>query len=186
MKKVLLGSIFGAAAVGAVAAFTFGLNSGLNPGESVTPFHPTHVGGPLANTTNCFPCTFQNRPQVQVWVNGDDTKNVHAIAKTLNAAMGENKEFKALVVFVTDKAGAEKVATHLKEAAKMPEMDKIGIAYIDKSNEAISNYKINLDSQVKNTVFVYKNWKVEQKFVNLQGDEKGLKTLNGAIDSIVK
>ena len=71
MKKVLLGSLVGATAV---AAFAFGANSGISVGENVTPFHPNHISGPLANSTNCFPCTFQNRPQVQVWVNGDDLK----------------------------------------------------------------------------------------------------------------
>ncbi len=183
MKKVLLGSLVGATAV---AAFAFGANSGISVGENVTPFHPNHISGPLANSTNCFPCTFQNRPQVQVWVNGDDLKNVQAIAKTLNDAMGKNKEFKALVVFVTSPDSAGKLATHLKEASKMPGMDKIGIATIDKGNEAVSNYKINLGGDVKNTVFVYKNWKVAEKFINLKGDDKGLGQLNGAIASIVK
>ena len=60
------------------------------------------------------------------------------------------------------------------------------MAYIDKSNEAIGNYKINTGSEVKNTVFVYKNWKVEKKFINLKGDEKGLAELNSAISSITK
>lgn len=183
MKKLILGSMAGAATV---AAFAFSNNSGLNPGENVTPFHPNHVSGPLANSTDCFPCTFQNRPQVQVWINGDDHKNIHAIAKTLNTAMGKNSEFKALMVFVTDKANSEALAGKLKEASKMEGMDKIGIAYIDKGSDAVGAYKINLGGEVKNTVFVYKNWKVEKKFVNLKGDEKGLEALNGAIGSVVK
>jgi len=181
MKKAFLGTLVGAAAV---AAFAYGANSGINVGENVTPFHPTHVSGPLANTTNCFPCTFQNRPQVQVWVNGDEHKNVQAIAKTLNDAMGKNKEFKALIVFVAKDTAT--MTSHLKEAVKAPGMDKIGVAVIDPNNEAVSNYKINLDGGVKNTVFVYKNWKVAQKFVNLKGDSKGIGELNGAIASIVK
>ena len=183
MKKVLLGSLVGATAV---AAFAFGANSGIGVGENVSPFHPKHISGPLANSTNCFPCTFQNRPQVQVWVNGDDLKNVQAIAKTLNGAMEKNSEFKALVVFVTSKENSEKVAGAVKEASQMPGLGKIGMALIDKNDDSISNYKINLGGDVKNTVFVYKNWKVAQKFVNLKGDDKGLGELNGAIASIVK
>lgn len=70
--------------------------SGLKAGDNVTPFHPKHVAGPLAGTDKCFPCTFQNRPQVQVWVNGDDGANVVALAKTLSTEMTEHKakEFK--------------------------------------------------------------------------------------------
>ena len=184
MKKLIFGTLVGVAAVAAFAVANN--NSGLNPGENVTPFHPTHVAGPLANTTNCFPCTFQNRPQVQVWINGDEHENIHAIAKTLNDAMGANKEFKALLVFVTDKANGEKLGAKLREAAKTPGMDKIGVAYIDKNDEAVGAYKINLSSDVKNTVFVYKNWKVEKKYVNLKADDKGLEDLNSSITSIVK
>ncbi len=183
MKKVLIGTLIGAASV---AVFAASMNSGLNPGESVTPFHPNHVSGPLANSTNCFPCTFQNRPQVQVWVNGDDLKNIAPIAKTLNTAMGANKNFKGLVVFITDEKSGPAVAEKLKEVSKQPGLGQVGMAYIDKSNEAIGNYKINTGSEVKNTVFVYKNWKVEKKFINLKGDEKGLAELNSAISSITK
>lgn len=172
-------------AVVAAAAFALGATSGLDKGENVTPFHPKHIAGPLANSTNCFPCTFQNRPQVQVWVNGDDHKNVAAIAKTVNAAMEKNKEFKGLVVFVTSKENASQMETHLKEAAKMPELSKIGMAIIDKNDKAVQAYKINLSSDIKNTVFVYKNWTVEQKFVNLKGDEKGLSALGKAISSVL-
>ena len=64
----------------AAIAFSGTLNSGLGKGENVTPFHPKHIVGPLAGSSNCFPCTFQNRPQVQAWINGDDAKNVAKIA----------------------------------------------------------------------------------------------------------
>lgn len=181
MKKLVLA----AAGLGIAVFALAGVNSGLAKGENVTPFHPNHVAGPLAKTTNCFPCTFQNRPQVQVWVNGDDMSNVLNIARTLNAHMVKNDEFKALVVVVTNGENSKSIASQLEAASKEKGLDKVGMAYIDKSNEAVANYKINLAKDVKNTVFVYKNWQVQDKFVNLQGDETGLKALNGAIKSIL-
>lgn len=181
MKKLLI-----ATSVAAVAAASFafyGLNSGLAVGERVTPYHPSHVSGPLAGTANCFPCTFQNRPQVQVWVNGDDHKNILAIAKTLEGAMKSNKEFKALITFVTsDVAGTKaKVA----EAVKMSGMKTVGMAVIDKNDGAVKAYKINTDAGVKNTVFVYKDWTVTAKSVNVSGD-KGVAWLSGEIAKIAK
>lgn len=179
MKKALYATLIGGAAV---AAMAFTVDSGLKPGENVTPFHPKHLSGPLAKTDKCFPCTFQNRPQVQVWVNGDEMGNVHSIAKTLNKAMDGNKDFKALVVFVTD-GNNDALASKIEKAAATPGLGAVGMAVLDKSNEAIKAYKINLEA--KNTVFVYKNWKVEQKFVDLKGDEKGLAKLNEAIKSVL-
>jgi hypothetical protein len=179
MKKLMLA----VAGLGIAVFALAGANSGLNKGENVTPFHPNHVSGPLAKSTDCFPCTFQNRPQVQVWVNGDDMKNVLSIAKTLNAQMVENSEFKALVVVISD--DAKGTATQLEEASKMKGLDKVGMAYVSKKDKSVGAYKINLADDVKNTVFVYKNWKVAEKFVNLKGDEAGLKSLNASIKTVL-
>ena len=184
-KSLILGSV----ATLVVTAFAAGkLSSGLQTGERVTPFHPQHISGPLANTENCFPCTFQNRPQVQAWINGDSHTNIMAIAKTLNSAMGKYKgsEFKALVVFLTDAQSKPGIEAQLKAASKMPGMGEVGMAVLDKSSESVADYKINTSSDVKNTVFVYKNWQVQQKFVNIKADANGISELNHAIASIAK
>ena len=167
-----------------VAAFAAPLSSGLKPGENVTPFHPRHLAGPLAGSTNCFPCTFQNRPQVQVWVNGDSAQNVAAFAKTLSRAMDAHKsqEFKALVVFLTTPKTEASVRAMVTAAAKKPELKGVGMALLDTNNEAVSAYKINLSA--KNTVFAYKNWQVAQSFTNLNGDASGLQKLDGAISGL--
>jgi len=171
----------------ATLALTFvGPNSGLKPGESVSPFHPTHVAGPLAGSTDCFPCTFQNRPQVQVWVNGDDSANISKIVSTLNMAVEKNKakEFKAMVVILAPagkKAGVVAKVKSMMPNAKFP----TAIAILEMNDEAVSNYKVNTSAEIKNTVFVYKNWKVADTMVNLKADAAGIKSLNGAIAKIV-
>ena len=184
MKTRISFTLAGTALV--AAAFAYGANSGLNKGEKVTPFHPNHFAGPLKNSTNCFPCTFQARPQVQVWVNGDNAGNVVAIAKSLSASMKkyDSKEFKALVVFVADKKDVESVRSTVLAATKG--IDNVGMAVIAKNDESISNYKINLSSEVKNTVFAYKDWTVQNKMVNLKADKAGLMDLDNAIAKLVK
>ena len=184
MKRtiVLLGSAL------AALALAKGVSSGLAKGEDVSPFHPNHFSGPLANTTNCFPCTFQNRPQVQVWVNGDSPQNVAKIAETLNSAMKANgkSEFKALIVFVADGAKAEKAKADGLALVKKEGLGGVAMATISPSNEAVKAYKINTGPDVKNTVLVYRNWKVQDKMVNLQANAAGLKALDSAIATIVK
>lgn len=184
-RVTVLGALAAALAIPSLAA---GVNSGLKPGQQVTPFHPKHLAGPLAGSDKCFPCTFQNRPQVQVWVNGDSAKNVLPIATTLSKAMKAHsgKEFKALVVFLTTPQTAAKTEAAVQEAAKNPATSGVGMALLDTKDEAIANYKINTAADIKNTVFVYKNWKVENTFVNLKADDKGLGDLNKAIENVAK
>jgi len=185
-RSAILGALVATAAIPALAS---PLASGLKPGERVSPFHPNHIAGPLAGTTNCFPCTFQNRPQVQVWINGDNGKNALAFAGMLSKAMKtyQDKEFKGLLVFVTTPqtaAAAEKTA---KSVAVSPAATGVGVALIDSKNEAIDEYKINTAADVKNTVFVYKNWEVQDKFVNLSAaTNDGRDKLEKSIAGIAK
>ena len=184
MIKKLIGS---ALLVGAVVlpALAFVPDSGLKVGEMVTPFHPKHVSGPLKGTSDCPPCTYGNRPQVQVWVNGDDEKNITAIAKLLNDATKDMKksELKTFVIFVTDDAKkAEAMLAQLAEKTG----HEVALAYLAKKNEAVSNYKVNLSPDIKNTVFVYKNRTVQAKYVNLKADEKGLAQLGASVKTITQ
>ncbi|MBS1721172.1 MAG: hypothetical protein JST35_12065 [Armatimonadetes bacterium] len=183
MKKALI-----LASSVAIAASALAFNSGLNKGERVSPFHPTHVAGPLANTSNCFPCTFQNRPQVQVWVNGDDAKNVLAIAKALDKASvkHEGKEFKSMIVWITDPANMDAAKAAATKFAKQIGSNRVDVSVIGRNDSAVSQYKINLDSGIKNTVFAYRNWTVREKMVNFKADKAGIEALNGAIDALAK
>lgn len=176
------------AVIAVPAVFAASPKSGLKPGQSVSPFHPKHIAGPLANTTNCFPCTFQNRPQVQAWVNGDSEKNVAALATMLDKAMEQNKgsEFKAMIVFVTDPANMSKTEAMARGIIRSANLKNVDIALIDKNDEAVENYKINTAADVKNTVFAYKNWKVANTFVNWQANAAGNSQLAGAINTIVR
>lgn len=182
-KKMISGGV--ALGVLVVSAFAFGgSKSGLKAGENVTPFHPKHVSGPLAGTDKCFPCTFQARPQVQVWINGDDAKNVDAITKNLQAQIVKNKksDFKALVVILGD----EKTSKAYIDWAKATSSKDVAIAVLPKNDEAVSAYKINTAADVKNTVIVYKDWKVAASFVNLTGHKEGLAQLDTAIAGLIK
>jgi len=177
MKTILTSLV---ALVMAAPAFA-GADSGLKPGDSVTPFHPKHISGPLAGSDKCFPCTFQARPQVQVWVNGDDEANVQAIIKDLQANIDEHKsaDFKAMVVVMVDDVNMK-----MEACETCMECKDVAVAVISKSDPAVKAYKINTDASVKNTVMVYKNWKVSETFVNFKADEAGCATLCKAIATV--
>jgi protocatechuate 3,4-dioxygenase beta subunit len=176
-------TVIGALALASLA-FPALANSGLGLGESVTPFHPTHITGPDKGTDTCPPCKYGAIPAVQVWVNGDSMENVSKIAGVLNKNAVGNSKFKGFVIFVSK--SKDTTAKLIQNVATKTGFNAIGMAVIDPGNEAIENYKINLDSEIKNTVFVYKNKKVMAKFVNLEASDKGLSELGDAIAGVTK
>jgi len=182
-KTILAGLALAVLAVPALAALT----SGLKPGGQITPFHPKHISGPLAGTDKCFPCTYQQRPQVQVWVNGDDMKNVALIAKNLDDQMAahKGKEFKAMVVLLADGNEAQ-LTEKSKKIVEKHSLKHVAIAVLPKTHEAVKAYEINTSGDIKNTVLAYKAWKVHANMVNLKADEKGLVAVNDAIVSLAK
>jgi len=186
MKKSILNTSI--LAVLAIPALALAVNSGLKVGESVSAFHPEHVAGPLAGTNECFPCTFQNRPQAQVWINGDSKANIIAIAKNLDMEMTtkKSKEFKALLVMVVDDSAVNATKKSAGAWFKAEGFKNVGVAVLGKSNGAVKAYNFNTSKEVKNTVYVYKNWKVSASMTNLEANAAGLGSLNAEIAKITR
>lgn len=179
MKKT---TMFIFAALALVLPAWAAIESGLKVGEPVTPFHPNHVSGPNKGTQACPPCTYGARPAIQAWINGDDMRNVETIASSLNKAVLTSKhELKAFLIVLTN-SDAEIDA--VKKMAIETKNSDIGIAYLSAKDHAVQDYKINLASEVKNTIFLYKDKRVVSKFVNFKADKKGLVELDTAIDKI--
>jgi hypothetical protein len=188
MKKSVLGFTVAAVGFAALAALAVAApTSGLKPGEGIAAFHPTHLVGPLANSDKCFPCTFQNRPQVQVWVNGDSMDNVVKIAKNLEKAVDANKgkEFKAMIVMLAPKSEWAAMKPKVTKMAADNGIKNVAIAMLEPTNEAVSDYKVNTSKEVKNTVFFYKNWKVTKTHVNFVADEAGMKAMKTSLTTIL-
>ena len=179
--KLALPLIVAAAAVAAYAAAP----AGLKTGEKVSAFHIQHVSGPLAKKVACFPCTFQNRPQVQVWVNGDSAENVGAIAKVLDNQMTAHKdeEFKALIVLIHNDSNKAKVEALAQAIPAKYGAKQIGVALTSQDHKSVSDYKIDLSK--KNTVYAYKNWTVTGTWNDVDAKKNG-KALNAAVAELVK
>jgi hypothetical protein len=163
--------------------------SGPKPGDAVYPFNPVHVTGADKGTKTCPVCKYGGLPAVQVWVNGDSMENITKIASSLEAAVksqGTGK-LKVFVVFIRpSNVASEDFAAQLKTAAEKANIENVAFTYVDSPRAgAVSTYKINTTDQVKNTVLVYANRKVVANYVNLKGDESGLKTLGDSVSQAV-
>ncbi len=165
-----------------------GIASGLEVGEMVTPFHPMHVSGPDKGTDTCPPCKYGNRPAVQAWVVNDSVENAEAIAKHLNASVAKNEsaDLKGFMIMLTRGDACVTACKDIAAKAEKSQMNKIGIAHLPATDDAVKNYKVNTGTDVKNTIFVYQNRKVVAKFVNLKADKEGLAKLDAAIAQITK
>lgn len=180
--------IFAASSIAAVATLalaTSAAKSGLQPGEMVSAFEPTHVTGPDANSTTCPVCKYGATPAVQLWINGDTSGNVAGIAKELEAAIkmqGADK-LKAFVIFIKPEGvSAKSFSDQLAETASKNGLKNVALTYVDGARGAgVEAYKINLSADVKNTIMVYHDRKVSANFVNLKADENGLNGLKSAM-----
>lgn len=181
MKKVMFG-VLGLAAL-SVAAYAALAKSGLEVGETVTPFHPTHFSGPDKGTDTCPPCKYGNRPAVMVWVNTDDTENITRLSRALSTGVNNNEDLKAFMIFM---ANCEMCVESFQQIGKETRYTNIGMAHVMKTDAAVKNYKINTDSSVKNTVLVYKNRQVVEKFVNFEATPENVQKLNAAIAKVVQ
>ena len=121
---------------------------------------------------------------MQVWINTDDMATAASIGELLQKAVDDHsqKQFKGFLIFINAPAAdIEKLASDKK-------LERIGLARLTggTSDSAIASYQINTGSNIKNTVFVYKNRKVAEKFVNLSADKDGLAKLQAAIDKVAQ
>ncbi len=125
-------------------------------------------------------------PQVQVWINNDDPKNVNAIVKELNAGIAANKSkrFMAFAIFVTP--AGKTVEPFLSAIEKETGAHDIALAYISPQSRSLNAYKVNIAPEVKNTLMFYVDKRVVVKEVNLVADEQGIATMKADIAKITK
>ncbi len=201
-KAILYLAIAAAAAAVTASAVNHGTpkvggpESGLNKGDMLPAYEPSHVSGADKGTNTCPVCKYGNTPAVQVWINNDNWENATKIAKTLDERMSKangsatKPALKAFVVFVqpsdSETSDSKAFAKKLSDVAESNHFENVALAYVPSGDAAVKGYRINLDTQVQNTVFVYKNRKVMAKFVNLKADDKGLANLNAAVSSILR
>lgn len=177
-KNLLIGCV----AVGALAIYGFsGVESGLKVGESVTPFNPSHISGPDKGTDTCPPCKYGSRPAVQAWIAPQENAVVvNTIGRILETSETKyaKSEFQGFMIMLTRcQACVDKANTFAGEA----KTKGIGIATLDVNNEAVKNYKVNTAKEMTNTIFIYKDKKVVEKFVNWTNSKEDIAKLEAAI-----
>ena len=99
-----------------------------------------------------------------------------------------DKELKAFIVFMNPTRKNEQgLSSQAAQVARLAKTQNIGVAYLaDPANPSISEYQMNPDRKVRNTVLVYRNKQVASKFVNFQANAAGLAALDAALKGVLR
>lgn len=169
------------------AAYTQKPESGPAVGEECPAFDPQHVSGPDKGKKVCPMCKYGQGQGVLIWWNTDDPGNIAAIVQKLDQQIEKQSLQKIRVFVMYMNPSLEPTAVveeKLKRFAKKNELKKVAITYIPGPNDedTAGLYKINPNTDVKNTVIVYKKRGTFAKQVNMAATEEAINELIKSVE----
>lgn len=162
------------------------LSSGLPVGANCPAFDPLHLSGADAGKKACPMCKYGQGQGIMLWFNHTNVEQLQRLVQSLEKEM-QTKGENALRVFLiymnpmykdNPNATAEEILkAKLKKWADEQGLKKVAFTWIPSpvDEETAGLYEIN--PKAKNTVFVYKKREISAKWVNIEYDEKTLKTI---------
>ncbi len=139
--------------------------SGLRIGDLVEPWTPVHVAGPDKGKKACPICTYPEHPAVVIFANDGE-----ATTKLLSEMEGflaepEQKELKIFFVII------DADEPRLNEIASAASISRTALCHLTpmSAKKVLADYKV--DPSKANTVMVYRNFKVNANFNNLDATD---------------
>lgn len=158
------------------------MQSGLLIGEECPAFRPHHVWGQDKGSTACPMCKYGNKQGVMAWINTDNWRNIAALAKSLDKKIEEQglDKLRAFLIYMNPNGlKTQELEKRLQEFAKDNELKNVAVLSIpsphDEKNAGL--YRINPNKDIRNTLIVYKNRRVFDKYLNLDASDKNLALL---------
>jgi protocatechuate 3,4-dioxygenase, beta subunit len=187
MKTLLLLTMMFAHTSHIASAQEASLSSGPSVGGDCPAFDPKHVSGPDKGTSACPMCKYGNQQGIMIWMNSDAWDNMAQACARLEAEI-EKKGLKRMRVFLVymnpEELLKEDVEKLLSAFADQHRLKKLAVTYIPKPTDqkTAGLYTINPDKAVRNTVIVYKNRGVFEKFINFNADDTTMQKLIVAVE----
>ncbi|HZF66256.1 MAG TPA: hypothetical protein VEZ55_17325 [Chitinophagaceae bacterium] len=146
-------------------------NSGLLIGEECPAFSPQHAFGPDKGSKACPMCKYGHKQGVMAWVNTDDWSEMAKLAQFFETTIAEKGQdnIRAFIIYMNpSKLAPQKVAVKLDELGKSAGLKSVALLYIPSpdDNKSSGLYRINPNEKIKNTVLVFKERRVRDKFIN--------------------
>ena len=152
------------------------LPSGLRIGSNCPAFDPVHISGPDAGRRACPMCKYGYGQGIMVWINNASLSPINTFAIKLENEIEKRglRNFRVFLVYMKpgseDKNNAEE---KLREWSNQINLKNVAVLMVPSSvdKETAGIYKINPSPEVVNTVFIYKQRKVADKFINIDYNE---------------
>jgi protocatechuate 3,4-dioxygenase beta subunit len=163
-----------------------------NPIGSESPaFSPQHVAGPDKGSHACPMCKYGYHPGVIVFLNTDtDWENTSAICKRLEEESSKRKseKFKAYLVYTNPtKLPIKELENKLETFAKSLSVQNMAITYVPSIDDEKTEMNLNkINSKTRNTIIVYNNRGVFDKFVDFVPTEKAFNFLFHSVEEARK
>jgi protocatechuate 3,4-dioxygenase beta subunit len=151
------------------------LVSGLQPGDAVPSWEPVHVAGPDAGTRACPVCTYGARPMVLIITK--DGPEAEGFVSRVEDLVGRwrKDQLKGFVV-VTGSTPAR-----LERLAHEHRVVSSALCYPDPEREETDlRRKLKVAVRARNTILVYRHYKVTANFVDL--DPKDFSLVERAVE----
>ena len=160
------------------------LKSGLEAGESPSPFNVKDITGPNKGTSLCYRCQYGAKPVAAVFTR-EINKEVVSLIKEIDQNVGakKDKNLCAFVVLLTDDADAG--AKQLKELAAKEKITNVPLTVFD-GTAGPESYKISKDAAV--TVLMWNKMRVEVNyaFADAKIPAEDVKKISGDTSKILK
>jgi protocatechuate 3,4-dioxygenase beta subunit len=147
-------------------------NSGLLIGEECPAFTSHHVFGHDKGSTACPMCKYGYKQGVMAWMNTDDFSEMKKLAVFLEKKISENglQNMRAFIIYMNPgKLASAEMNSKLTQLAKDAQLQNVALMSIPSPHDNKSSvlYRLNTNSAIRNTVFVYNKRRVADKFINL-------------------
>jgi protocatechuate 3,4-dioxygenase, beta subunit len=167
------------------------VQSGKPIGSESPAFSPQHVAGPDKGSHACPMCKYGYHPGVIVFLNTNtDWENAEVICKRLEKESIKRKaeKFKAYLVYTNPtKLPISDLENKLMKFAKQVSVQNMAITYVPSIDDEKTEMHLNkINPEVKNTIIVYNNRGVFDKFVNFVPTEKAFNFLFHSVEEAGK
>ena len=171
----------------AVGEPTGALQSGLAVGADAPAFDPWHVAGPDKGTHACPMCKYGKGQGVLAWANTQSADELVTLLTRLEKEMRDRGEsrLRAFVIYMNpDRLPRPEVEKRLADIASSAHVERVALAWVPSPTDdaTAALYHINPDPDVRNTMVVYRQRRVVEKFVNLPMTPAGLDRLLAAVE----
>jgi protocatechuate 3,4-dioxygenase beta subunit len=164
-----------------------GAQSGLLPGEECPAFSPRHAFGKDKSSKACPMCKYGYKQGVMAWINNDDWLSIKKLGQFLETKIAENgfDNMQAFIIYMNPgKLNPAEIDFKLNELAKNAGLKNVALLYVPSPGDSKTSalYRLNPGKQIKNTVFIYKERRVIDKFINLDDTSEQLSMLMSSLN----